>query len=98
MDELEIPDDAVYAGEEIISEAYVAVVRPDAEVVADDVIRAAAPLIVAAELERIADELDVRREEIRAEDDRTVRSSGLGEGIRHLRKRADELKSKGGKS
>lgn len=51
---------------------------------------------IAAELRRLADELDVRREEMRTEDDRTVRSSGLGEGTRRIRERADELDPQGG--
>lgn len=56
----------------------------------------AAPLIVAAELRCLADELDTLREEMRVVDNRTTRSSGLGEGIRRLRERADGLDPQGG--
>lgn len=45
----------------------------------------------AIELRRLADELDVVRSEMRAVDDRTIRSSGLGTGIARLRARADEI-------
>ncbi len=48
--------------------------------------------LVAGELERLADELTVTQQEMREEDNRTVRSSGLGEGIRYLRDRAENLR------
>jgi len=67
------------------------------DVAADDlhiavaVLHAAAPLIVVAELRRLADGLEVVAREMAAEDDRNIRSSALGEGVRRLRDRADEL-------
>ena len=61
MSDLEISDDAIYAGEEIVAEAYVAPVRQDAEVVAEWVLRAGAPLIVAAELRSLLAELESGR-------------------------------------
>lgn len=48
--------------------------------------------LVSDELDRVADELAVTQKEMREEDGRTVRSSGLGEGIRRLRARAAELR------
>jgi len=59
--------------------------------VAADILRAAAPLIVAAELRRLTDKLEALAREMAAEDDRNIRSSALGEGVRRLRTRADEL-------
>lgn len=53
--------------------------------------RHAIRLSVTAELRRLAAELDVVKAEMRETDDRTIRSSGLGEGIARLRARADEL-------
>lgn len=52
--------------------------------------------LVAAELRSMADALEVRRAEMREEDDRTIRVAALGEGIRRLRERADELDPAGG--
>jgi hypothetical protein len=48
--------------------------------------------LVADELDCLADELAVKQREMRETDDRTIRSSGLGEGIRHLRARAAYLR------
>ena len=95
-DDLTIPDAAM-------DELALAVdpAEDPAKVIADlseddrDMIRtalgAAAPHIVAAELRHLADELDVVKIEMREVDNRTIRSSGLGEGIARLRARADEL-------
>jgi hypothetical protein len=49
-------------------------------------------VLVAQELDRLAAELAVTQKEMREEDNRTVRSSGLGEGIRRLRTRAADLR------
>jgi hypothetical protein len=49
------------------------------------------PAVVAAELRRIADELDEICKDMREIDDRTLRSSALATGVRTLRARADEL-------
>jgi hypothetical protein len=84
--ERSIPEAAYEAGERAAL-PYVAEV--DALDVARDVLRAAAPLIVAAELRRLTDGLEVVAREMAAEDDRNIRSSALGEGIRRLRVRAD---------
>jgi hypothetical protein len=55
-------------------------------------LKAAAPLILAAELERIGVVLCQRQQEMRAEDDRSIRSAALGEAITVLRDRAAELR------
>lgn len=49
-------------------------------------------MLVADELDRLADELTLTQQQMREEDHRTLRSSGLGEGIRHLRDRAENLR------
>lgn len=56
------------------------------------VLHVVAPLIVAAELERLADDLTLTQQDMREEDNRTIRSSGLGTGIARLRDRAAELR------
>lgn len=48
--------------------------------------------LVAEELDCLADALTIKQKEMREEDNRTLRSSGLGEGIRHLRDRAKYLR------
>ena len=90
---LGIPDAAYEAGERAAT-SYVAEV--DALDVVSDVLHAAVPLDRAAELRRITDELEALAQEMREEDGRTIRSSGLGEGIRHLRRRADRYDGGGG--
>lgn len=87
MSKLETPDVAVAAADIFSGQILHRDIREQ--------LGRAAPLIIAAELRRLADELDQRREQMREEDDRTVRSSGLGEGIRRLRERADELEPTG---
>ena len=82
-----IPEAAYEAGERA-AQPYVGARALD---VALDVLRAAVPLDRAAELRRMADELEVVAREMAAEDDRNIRSSALGEGVRRLRARADEL-------
>jgi hypothetical protein len=57
---------------------------------------AAVPLVVAAELRRIADTFEATAREWREEDGRSVRSSALGHAVRVLRARADELDPAGG--
>jgi hypothetical protein len=47
---------------------------------------------VAAELERLADEMAEKQQWMREEDNRTIRSSGLGEGVRMVRDRAGTLR------
>ena len=69
--------------------AYVAEV--DALDAASDVIHAVVSLDRAAELRSMANQLEVVAREMAAEDDRNIRSSALGEGIRRLRDRADEF-------
>jgi hypothetical protein len=55
-------------------------------------LNAAAPLIVAAELRRQADELNDRRHAyLRSEGNRSIRSSGLELAIYQLHTRANEL-------
>lgn len=56
---------------------------------------AAAPLIVAAELERLAEQWRPLREEMRDVDDRNVRSSALGIAISDVERRATELRGEG---
>jgi len=85
-EKLEIPD-AVYEAGERAAMPYVAEV--DALDVASDVLHAAVPLIVAAELRRLAAELEAIQQEMRETGERLFYSPGLGEGIRHLRVRAD---------
>jgi len=58
-----------------------------------EALEAAAPLIAAAELERIADELQVLRESIRKAD--PGRALGLADAIYRIRQRAVELKGEG---
>jgi hypothetical protein len=58
----------------------------------DAILAAAAPLIVVAELERLGVALCQRQQEMRADDDRSIRSSGLGEAITVLRDRVAELR------
>jgi hypothetical protein len=55
-------------------------------------LEAAAPLIVAAELERLGVALCQRQQEMRDEYDRSIRSAALGEAITALRDRAAELR------
>lgn len=55
----------------------------------------AAPFIVAAAYRRMAEKLEVRRLEMREEDGRTIRSSGMGEAINALLDAADELTGQG---
>ena len=80
-----IPEAAYEAGERA-AQPHVAARALD---VALDVLHAAVPLIVAAELRDLTDELEVVAREMAEEDDRNIRSSALGEGIRRLRIRAD---------
>lgn len=96
MSEIEIPKAAFLVAWDVFEPATEGDRGRDYSATVEDAVRAAAPLIVAAELRRLADELDVRREEMRTEDDRTVRSSGLGEGTRRIRERAAELDPQGG--
>ena len=78
--ELVIPDEAYEAG------------KRAALGVSSDVLRAAAPLIVAGELTRLADELEKLRLDMREADDGTIGAVGLGEALRRMRARADELR------
>lgn len=91
MTEPLIPDAAYDAGEKA---ALPYVATSDALDVASDVIRVAAPLIVNAELQALVDILREKREEFRAEDDRAIRSSGVGTAIDWLRTRIYELSAK----
>lgn len=59
------------------------------------VVEAAAPLILAAELDRLGDQLVEVRDAMRQEDGRTLRSSALAEGIRAIRARASVLRGEG---
>lgn len=88
MTEPLIPDAAYDAGDH---EAARYVASSDAPDVAADVIRAAAPLIVVAELQALVDILAEKREEMCTEDHRPLRSSALGTAIDLLRTRIDEL-------
>lgn len=54
-------------------------------------LKAAAPLVVAAELERLADELDRDHLEL-LNDRRALNAFGLLLGIKHLRQRVNELR------
>lgn len=54
-------------------------------------VRAASPIIIAAELRQLADELYELRRSIREADDRGIRSSAIGEVITTLQQRADLL-------
>jgi len=90
--ELEVPDEAHDAGTRAAS-CYMD--TEDAIDVTSDVLRAGAPIVVAAELRRMAAGLDDRAEEI-ADDNNlpvTKRSyaSGMFEAASRLRERADEL-------
>jgi len=85
-EELEIAE-AVYAAGEQAAVRYVAV--GDALDVASDVLHAAVPPHRAAPRRDVAGELEVVAREMSAEDDRNIRSSALGEGVRRLRIRAD---------
>lgn len=84
MSDLEIPDASYRAMLEAQDD------WEDDEILANSIREVAAP-IAAAELRRLADELDVVRAEMREVDNRTIRSSGLGAGITAMRARADEL-------
>jgi hypothetical protein len=86
---LKVPDAAKAA-------AYAATVGiPTTFGLINTAISAAAPLIVAAELRRQADELHELRQTMRSEDDRSIRSSGLAEAVHKLRTRANELDPQG---
>ncbi len=84
--EVDIPDEAWEAADTAASGVYT---RSD--ILARGLV-AAAPLIAAAELERLADDLTLTQQDMREEDNRTIRSSGLGTGIARLRDRAAELR------
>lgn len=88
--EVNIPDEAKSAGWEALLDAR----SENRELVQAyaRALHAAAPLIVAAELERIGVDLCQRQQEMRAEDDRSIRSAALGEAITVLRDRAAELR------
>lgn len=58
-----------------------------------EVLHAAAPGIVAAELLRLADQLTELAESMRQEDDRGIRAAGLFEGITVIRERAAQLRA-----
>lgn len=94
MSDLAIPDAAYDAGKAGLTGYPLADV--DKLDVAFLVLPAAAPLIVAAELRRIADTFEATAREWREEDGRSVRSSALGHAVRVLRARADELDPVGG--
>jgi hypothetical protein len=85
--EVNIPDEAAEAFRRVKFNFGYAPVGSDI-----DALKAAAPLIVAAELDRLADDLTLTQQDMREEDNRTIRSSGLGTGIARLRDRAAELR------
>jgi hypothetical protein len=64
-------------------------------IVTDAVIDAAMPLAFAAELRELVHELEAIKAEMRDVDGRTLRSSGLGEGISFIRNRIAELDPEG---
>jgi hypothetical protein len=89
MSELEIPERAYESGEHASSELNPQTASLRLQL--DTAIEAAAPIIVAAELRRFADELYELRRSMREADDRGIRSSAIGEVIITLRHRADLL-------
>lgn len=90
MTELNIPIEAIATGWHEFRYPRPAIDEPSAAFLRG--LRAATPLIVAAELERIGVGLCQRQQEMRAEDDRSIRSAALGEAITVLRDRAAELR------
>lgn len=78
MHKLEIPDAAYVAADASLGDEHA-------------VVRAAAPIIVATELRRIADELDEQRREARRTSTTPGVAFGFSEAANFLRKRADEL-------
>lgn len=85
--EVNIPDEAVEAFRRVKFNFGYAPVGSDI-----DALKAAAPAILAAELERIGVALCQRQQEMRDEDDRSIRSAALGEAITVLRDRLAELR------
>ncbi len=87
MSGLEIPERAGTVGRR----AYWDDQSEDFDDRVDSALHSAAPIIVAAELRRQANDLHELRRTIRDEDGRGIRSSAMAEGISRLRTRADEL-------
>lgn len=88
--EVNIPDEAVNVGWHEFRYPRPAVDEPSAAFVRG--LSAAAPAVLIDELTRISVALCQRQQEMREEDDRTIRSSGLGEAIMYLRNRIAELR------
>jgi ferredoxin len=84
--EVNVPDEAVNVARDALRP------EPVTTVDVERALHAAAPLIVAAELECIGVGLCQRQQEMRAEDDRSIRSAALGEAITVLRDRVAELR------
>ncbi len=98
MNEPLIPDAAYDAGEKAalpyVTPSYGSDhISTDAADVSSDVLRAAAPIIVAAELQALVDVLVEKHREMREEDGRALRSVGLSVAIDLLRTRGEELRS-----
>lgn len=90
MAELNIPDEVRATGFAAFAEAVQG--GYDGPQIYAQTLAVAAPLIVAAELERIAALWKPLRDEMREVDNRTVRSSALGVAISDLERRASELR------
>jgi hypothetical protein len=89
MSELEVSERAYEAGERAAGELNPRIASFRLQL--DTAVEASAPIIVAAELRRQADDLHELRQTIREEVGRSIRSSAMTEGISRLRKRANEL-------